>query len=84
MRRRKGEELELLWGRKPPRELIVSEHGLSFAVDLYAGQKTGLFLDHRDNRQRFGRLAGGQARAQSVLLLGRLLAVRGGGRRGFA
>lgn len=57
MRRRKAAELELLSGRKPPRELIVSEHGLRFAVDLYAGQKTGLFLDHRENRRTVGRLA---------------------------
>ncbi len=60
VRRRKGEELELLSGRKPPRELVVSEHGLRFAVDLYSGQKTGLFLDHRDNRRTVGRLSAGR------------------------
>jgi len=60
VRRRKGEKLELLSGRKPPRELIVSEHGLRFAVDLYAGQKTGLFLDHRDNRRTVGQISAGR------------------------
>ncbi len=60
VRRRKGEALEVLSGRKPPRELVVSEHGLRFAVDLHAGQKTGLFLDHRDNRRTVGQLAAGK------------------------
>jgi 23S rRNA (cytosine1962-C5)-methyltransferase len=30
---------------------VVEEHGIRLAVDLFAGQKTGLFLDHRANRQ---------------------------------
>ena len=42
--------LEVLHGRLPPRDLIVAEHGLRMQVDLFLGQKTGLFLDHRDNR----------------------------------
>ena len=42
---------EKLCGRLPPKELIVSEHGCRFFVDLFAGQKTGLFLDHRENRR---------------------------------
>jgi 23S rRNA (cytosine1962-C5)-methyltransferase len=40
-----------LWGRQPPRDLIVEENGLRLYVDLRAGQKTGLYLDHRENRQ---------------------------------
>ncbi len=43
--------LEVLHGRLPPRDLIVSEHGLRMHVDLFLGQKTGLFLDHRENRR---------------------------------
>jgi 23S rRNA (cytosine1962-C5)-methyltransferase len=39
-----------LWGRPPPHDLIVEEHGLLFYADLYAGQKTGLYFDQRDNR----------------------------------
>lgn len=31
-------------------EFIVTENGLKFAVDLLAGQKTGAFLDQRENR----------------------------------
>ncbi|HEX9613882.1 MAG TPA: class I SAM-dependent rRNA methyltransferase, partial [Bacteroidota bacterium] len=30
---------------------IISENGVKFKIDLMAGQKTGVFLDQRDNRQ---------------------------------
>ena len=43
--------VEQLWGEPAPPELVVKEHGLLFQVNLYAGQKTGLFLDHRENRR---------------------------------
>jgi 23S rRNA (cytosine1962-C5)-methyltransferase len=43
--------LEVLHGRLPPRDLIIAEHGLRMQVDLFLGQKTGLFLDHRENRR---------------------------------
>ncbi|MBN2358376.1 MAG: class I SAM-dependent rRNA methyltransferase [Deltaproteobacteria bacterium] len=42
---------------EPPPE--VEEDGVRFAVDLYRGQKTGLFLDQRDNRVALRRLIGG-------------------------
>jgi 23S rRNA (cytosine1962-C5)-methyltransferase len=42
--------LYALWGRQPPPDLIVEECGLYMYVDLHAGQKTGLYLDHRENR----------------------------------
>jgi 23S rRNA (cytosine1962-C5)-methyltransferase len=45
------ESVRVLWGHKPSRELVVEENGLRLRVDLFAGQKTGLFLDHRENRQ---------------------------------
>jgi 23S rRNA (cytosine1962-C5)-methyltransferase len=41
----------LLWGRMPPRDLVVEENGLRLYVDLVAGQKTGLYLDQRENRR---------------------------------
>ncbi len=44
-------KLRARWGRLPPRELIVEEYGLKFQANLYEGQKTGLFLDHRENRR---------------------------------
>ena len=40
-----------MWGRPPPCEAIVEENGLRLGVDLAVGQKTGLYLDHRDNRR---------------------------------
>ncbi len=44
-------KIERLWGALPPRDLIVEEHGLRFHANLFVGQKTGLFLDHRENRR---------------------------------
>ncbi|MBD2099790.1 class I SAM-dependent rRNA methyltransferase [Leptolyngbya sp. FACHB-261] len=44
-------KVELLWGKPAPTDLVVIEHGLNFQVNLQAGQKTGLFLDHRENRR---------------------------------
>jgi 23S rRNA (cytosine1962-C5)-methyltransferase len=51
--------LEVLAGRLPPDRLIVSEHGLRFYADLGTGQKTGLFLDHRENRAHLERWSQG-------------------------
>jgi 23S rRNA (cytosine1962-C5)-methyltransferase len=42
--------LVVLAGSSPPADLTVEEHGVRLSVDLLRGQKTGLFLDHRDNR----------------------------------
>lgn len=50
----------LLAGRAAPAPLMVTEHGLRFHVDLVADLHTGLFLDQRDNRQAFRRLAAGR------------------------
>lgn len=41
----------LLWGETPPRPVFIEEHGLRFGVDLIEGQKTGFFLDQRENRR---------------------------------
>ncbi len=38
----------------------IEEHGLHFHVDARAGQKTGFFLDQRENRQRTRELAAGK------------------------
>lgn len=56
-----GLELQdgLAWGEPPPRPLIVKEHGLQWQIDLVEGQKTGSYLDQRDNRQAVARLARG-------------------------
>jgi 23S rRNA (cytosine1962-C5)-methyltransferase len=58
----KGEtpRLELLRGPPPPDVVRVEEHAVGFIVDLARGQKTGAFLDQRDNRRRVGELARGR------------------------
>ena len=38
----------------------VIEHGLTFRVDVVRGQKTGHFLDQRDNRARVGSMSRGR------------------------
>lgn len=43
-------KVRLAWGETPPAHLVIDEHGLKFRANLHAGQKTGLFLDHRENR----------------------------------
>ncbi len=40
-----------------PEFLTIEEHGLRFAVDVAHGQKTGFYLDQRDNRALTGTLA---------------------------
>ncbi|MGC4091544.1 MAG: class I SAM-dependent rRNA methyltransferase [Polyangiaceae bacterium] len=52
-RRRTRDEEErvvVLRGSAPDGPVLVREYGVRFLADLRAGQKTGLFLDHRDNR----------------------------------
>ena len=49
-----------LWGESPPTELTIEEHGLTFAVNLAEGQKTGYYLDQRDNRAVVARLCPGK------------------------
>jgi 23S rRNA (cytosine1962-C5)-methyltransferase len=46
----------VLRGTLPP-EITVTEHGITFAVDVAHGQKTGFYLDQRDNRLLTGTLA---------------------------
>jgi 23S rRNA (cytosine1962-C5)-methyltransferase len=49
----------VLWGREPPEHLVVREKGVVLAVDVRAGQKTGFFLDQRENRFALRRYAKG-------------------------
>ncbi|HEU4841615.1 MAG TPA: class I SAM-dependent rRNA methyltransferase, partial [Ilumatobacteraceae bacterium] len=49
-----------LTGDLPRQPVRFLEHGLSFEADVVRGQKTGHFLDQRDNRVRVGRLAHGR------------------------
>jgi 23S rRNA (cytosine1962-C5)-methyltransferase len=58
----KGEapRLEVLRGEEPPDTVVVKEEGLAFVVDLKHGQKTGAFLDQRENRAFVGKMAAGR------------------------
>ncbi len=56
-------------GLEPRREVLFGEYrqpvqileaGIRYEVDLLEGQKTGFFLDQRENRQRIGELAAGK------------------------
>lgn len=44
----------LLTGELPPMPLIMAEYGVRFEADLQHGQKTGFFLDQRENRRTLG------------------------------
>ncbi|MEM8534374.1 MAG: class I SAM-dependent rRNA methyltransferase [Chloroflexota bacterium] len=44
-------KIQLLWGDLPHQDYTVMEYGFLFHVDVRKGQKTGLFLDHRENRR---------------------------------
>ncbi|MGI9176635.1 MAG: class I SAM-dependent rRNA methyltransferase [Pirellulales bacterium] len=53
----------LVRGTAPSGPIFVHEHGLKFGVDLAEGQKTGYYLDQRDNRHA----AAAYARGRRVL-----------------
>jgi 23S rRNA (cytosine1962-C5)-methyltransferase len=48
-------------GDLPTTPLVITENHMRFEVDIIAGQKTGFFLDQRDNRERMGDLGRGAA-----------------------
>ncbi len=78
--RRAGEPAALAAGREPPDPLVVREHGLSFRVSLRRGQKTGMFLDQRENRRFVEHLAAGKRVANVFAYTGgfSVYAARGG------
>ena len=47
----------ILAGDEPPELIRIEENGIGFLVDVRAGQKTGFFLDQRDNRFLLSSLA---------------------------
>lgn len=40
----------LVWGQMPDGPVFIEENGLRWGIDLAEGQKTGYYLDQRDNR----------------------------------
>ena len=72
--------LRPIWGDLPPVDLVIQEHGLYFRADLRQGQKTGLFLDQRENRRAIETLASGLTVLNCFAYTGgfSLYALRGG------
>jgi 23S rRNA (cytosine1962-C5)-methyltransferase len=73
---------QLLFGEPPVGLVHFQENGLWFAADVVHGQKTGFFLDQRENRARVERLAGGKSVLNLFAYTGgfSLYAARGGAR----
>jgi 23S rRNA (cytosine1962-C5)-methyltransferase len=46
-----------LFGAAPTAPIEIQEHGVKYLVDVVGGQKTGFYLDQRDNRRRVMDLA---------------------------
>jgi 23S rRNA (cytosine1962-C5)-methyltransferase len=57
----KRREGDLLNGKSLNNPVVFLENGLRFEADVLHGQKTGFFLDQRDNRKRVGAMASGRA-----------------------
>jgi 23S rRNA (cytosine1962-C5)-methyltransferase len=45
-----AERKGILFGEEPPDKIQITENGLNFLVDIKHGQKTGFYLDQRENR----------------------------------
>lgn len=71
---------EILHGTAPEGPVIFLENGLRFEAEVLRGQKTGFFLDQRENRQRVGELAQGREVLNAFSFSGgfSLYAARGG------
>lgn len=48
---------DVVWGTAVNAPVQFLENGLTFSADVINGQKTGFFLDQRDNRQKVGDLS---------------------------
>lgn len=55
-----GEKFRALVGPEPPDFVEIRERGVKFWVDIVHGQKTGFFIDQRENRHRVRGLANGR------------------------
>ena len=56
----------VLRGGEPPERIPVDEHGMALLVDVRRGQKTGHFLDQRENRRMVRDLSRGRAQALNL------------------
>jgi 23S rRNA (cytosine1962-C5)-methyltransferase len=71
---------ELLHGEPPEGPVVFTESGLRFEAEVLRGQKTGFFLDQRENRRKVEGLAGGRRVLNAFSYSGgfSLYAARGG------
>jgi 23S rRNA (cytosine1962-C5)-methyltransferase len=51
---------EVVWGQAPPVDLTIEEHTIQYRLDIGEGQKTGLYLDQRENHLAAARYVRGQ------------------------
>jgi 23S rRNA (cytosine1962-C5)-methyltransferase len=49
-----------LHGEAPANDIVIEEHGVTMAVDIVAGHKTGFYLDQRANRRLLAELSNGK------------------------
>lgn len=73
---------QIVFGRGVSGPLVFLENGLRFEADVLRGQKTGFFLDQRENRRRVEELARGRMVLNAFSFSGgfSLYAARGGAR----
>jgi 23S rRNA (cytosine1962-C5)-methyltransferase len=78
----KPRDRQVLLGGDPVMPVVFRENGLLFEADLLRGQKTGFFLDQRENRARVEQLASGRSVLNVFAYTGgfSLYAARGGAR----
>lgn len=50
---------EFLYGKSDP--VVVTENGFRFRIDWTSGQKTGFFIDQRENRRLLGKYTNGKS-----------------------
>ncbi|MFN6051344.1 MAG: class I SAM-dependent methyltransferase, partial [Planctomycetia bacterium] len=51
---------EWIFGDSPSGNICIQEYGLQFQIHLASGQKTGYYLDQRDNRVQVAKLSRGK------------------------
>jgi len=78
-----AERKGLIYGEEPPGFIEIRENGLIFAVDMVSGQKTGFFLDQRNNRECIAKVSEGAKVLNCFSYTGAfsVYAVRGGAER---
>ena len=57
---REMEGLKMIQGQiagETPSEILIHEHGIRYPVDVRTGQKTGFFIDQRENRELIAQLS---------------------------